>query len=318
MRNQTNKNNGNELESNTNNNVMNYLCNSLHKDKCIILIALFMIIYCSMVLLTPNQSSSKTSIKEMEMQHITPPINNSTNYTLHINVAEKMRQQILNKVQTLQEPKDCINAEYFLCNIGRRCGLGCILGSVLQCLAHSHKEEKTMVFAKESRVFSEIAWSKYFLPISTCQTYYDSHKTLIFHTNTTIKFIDIHDDWENHRFWVPKYTKSFLNDNNMVYPTGWFLGILNGYLFREFQPNVEQFIKHKIKYLFSNRNTTNNKSVFDIAVHIRRTDKVAVNEQQLYTIREYVNEMDHLIVMSNSNKNRKNYHGFYGEKYNID
>ncbi len=128
-------------------------------------------------------------------------------------------------------------------------------------------------------------------------------------TQTSITFIDRDDDWESNRYWVPEYTKSFHNTNNMVYPTGWFLGILNGFLFREFQPNVEQFINYKITQLFGNRNTTKGKSEFDIAVHVRRTDKVAIHEQQLYTIREYVNEMDHLIIMSDSNKNRKNYHG---------
>ena len=100
----------------------------------------------------------------------------------------------------------------------------------------------------------------------------------------------------------------------MGQPTGWFLGILNGYLFRKFQPNVEAFLDRRIKELFG-ADKTEKDVRFNVSCHIRRTDKVSWGEMVPFTVREYVNEIDHFMVLKDKNRH---FHGSYGQKYGVD
>ena len=228
--------------------------------------------------------------------------------------AEEMRNEILSRVKELQRPEVCESAEYLVCQFKDACGIGCTTNNVIECLSHGQMEQKTVVLNTDCDGLRW--WHDLFLPISKCQDYYDQNKQKIDSDPSTIQFAQRDENsWQLHRDWVPEYTKSFCNTENMQYPVGWFLGILNVYLYRGFQLPVEQYIWAK-RERFMNEI----KGIGYIGCHIRRTDKVINGEMVRFELREYVNEIDHFGIMKRdeNGKRGRNYHGHYDEDYGID
>ena len=243
-----------------------------------------------------HQSANKSNKKSLEKE------------------AEAMRNEILSRVKKLQEPEMCESADYLVCPFSLKCGLGCTSNNVIECMSHGQMEQRTVVL--DTTKAGLTWWHDLFLPVSKCQQYYNQNKRKIDQDPNTFIFNGVNGvEWISHRNWVPPYTKSFCNEENMQYPTGWFLGILSGYVYRGFQPKVEEYIETKRK-IFVNQMTAN----VSVGCHIRRTDKVTSGEAIRFELREYINDIDHLTAMrvDVNGKRIKNYHGHYDDDYDID
>lgn len=227
--------------------------------------------------------------------------------------AQRMRKEIWKQLDFYQEPSECAEAGYLVCLHTSNCGFGCKFNQVIQCLSHGQREGKTTVF-KNEQFLAQNKWSDFMLPLTSCQQYYDDHWQSIDDRESTIQFDSVHDDWEEHRGYVPEYAKSVVNGENMAYPTAWFLGVLSSYVMR-FQPETQHFIDNRCRQKFGSQSCDD--IHFDISVHVRRSDKVG-HEAQKYELAQYVQEMDHLLRMSDKGDGvKRNFHNSYGENYGI-
>ena len=252
---------------------------------CLIMVMLLILIY--------QKQASIIDISEIETKQTKSISVNDHAESLELQ-AEIMREKIWNRLQELQQPSDCSKVQSLVCTVSKNCDFGCYINAVLQCLALGHKENRTVVL-KNEQIFNGDLWSNYMIPLSTCQSYYDQCDRQVLDDQVT-EFVTSQNVVQPHMDLIPEYTKEFLNEENMVYPTGWFLGIMNGYIFREFQPNVEQFIQRRIKDLLGEDKNEGDVH-FNISCHIQRTDGVSPGEIVKFKTREYVNEIDHMIIM---------------------
>ncbi|KAK7505522.1 hypothetical protein BaRGS_00003267 [Batillaria attramentaria] len=207
-------------------------------------------------------------------------------------IAESRRlgDLVQRRLEFLQNPSDCNQAKLVVCDLQKGCGFGCQLHHVTYCLLVGYAMQRTLVLKSKGWRYASKGWDTVFQPLSKTCT--DASGSMMHWgasrgqmESARIIQLPIVDSLHPRPEFMPQAVPKDLAPRLAAFhgdPGVWWLGQLIRYLMR---PN--QFLTEEI-------NSAGEKMQFQkpiVGVHIRRTDKIAV-EAAFHSLEEYMVQVD--------------------------
>uniref|UniRef100_A0A0N5A673 GT23 domain-containing protein n=1 Tax=Parastrongyloides trichosuri TaxID=131310 RepID=A0A0N5A673_PARTI len=209
-----------------------------------------------------------------------------------INELKNLSQFITKKIHSLQNPPNCNEARFIVCNLDKGCGFGCQLHHVAYCFYMALGTNRTLLFDNDGSNwrYSKNGWNSVFLPISNCT--YEKHgkgkssaswsSVRGIRNEDVIIKIPIIDYISNKPDFVPLAIPKQLSDKMIKlhsFPTAYFTGHILSYAMRHNEQFDEEFKSYTKEVPFNETPI--------VGIHVRRTDKIGT-EASFHDVNEYM------------------------------
>lgn len=249
---------------------------------------------------------------------------------------ERLSNYIQNRIDELQNPKDCNKAEKIVCTLNKGCGFGCQIHHLTYCMVIALATKRTLILNSQNWRYvnsnkihgsekaksspSSSLWELAFQPLShTCLNDSGSPRTNWLnsidhnhHHARNVQVIDlpILDSLRPRPPYLPLTIPEEISDELTTLhgsPFVWFIGQILRYIMKP-SDEIEQF-------LHSKRNEFHFESPI-VGVHVRRTDKINT-EASFHSLSEYMVHVEDYFDRLELFKKRQNDEvGFFNKKQN--
>lgn len=204
----------------------------------------------------------------------------------------KLGDLVQRRLEFLQNPKDCNQAKLVVCDLQKGCGFGCQLHHVTYCLLVAYATERTLVLKSLGWRYASKGWESLFQPLSnTCteatgsMVHWGASVSRGNLDTARVVQLPIVDSLHPRPDFMPQaFPKDLAPRLAAVHgdPGVWWLGQLIKYLIRPNEFLMEEIVATATKLEFK-------KPI--VGVHIRRTDKLAV-EASFHSLDEYMGHVE--------------------------
>lgn len=194
-----------------------------------------------------------------------------------------LAELVQQRINYLQNPKDCNSARKVVCSLNKGCGYGCQLHHAVYCFLVAYGTQRTLILKSQGWRYNKNGWESVFQPLSnTCMSDFGNSQAAWPGTDDTqvltLPIIDsLHPRPPYLPLSIPKDISARLIRAHGD-PTVWWISQFVIYLLRP-QDHLTQFLQEmeqKMKF---------EKPI--VGVHVRRTDKVGT-EAAFHGIEEYM------------------------------
>jgi len=226
-----------------------------------------------------------------ESQNFWENVDDAKNW--HRNELSKLTDKIQKRLEELQNPPDCTQANLLVCDLNKGCGFGCQLHHVAYCFLVSAAANRTMVLVDDGRAwrYSNDGWEAVFKPVGKCK-YANSgisdsvHWSGINQKERVVK-LPIVDGLANRPDQLPLSFPKQIRDTLLKHhsnPPVYFVSQFIWYLMRHNDHMTEILKKAEAKIPFGQGPI--------VGLQIRRTDKIGT-EAAFHSLAEYMKWTEH-------------------------
>ncbi|KXJ29841.1 alpha-(1,6)-fucosyltransferase [Exaiptasia diaphana] len=195
---------------------------------------------------------------------------------------KQLSELVQQRIDKLQNPKDCASTKKLICQLNKSCGYGCQAHHVLYCFIIAFGLQRTMIIDSTGWRYSSKGWKGVFLPISkTCLQHTGTLKDWResnTHQNVILPIVDsLYPRPPYMPLAVPEDLSNRLSTMH-GHPFVWWIGQFAKYLFR-YAPEVQKEIDAKKAKLGFQHPI--------VGLQVRRTDKINT-EAAFHSIEEYM------------------------------
>uniref|UniRef100_H2ZNX0 Alpha-(1,6)-fucosyltransferase n=1 Tax=Ciona savignyi TaxID=51511 RepID=H2ZNX0_CIOSA len=203
--------------------------------------------------------------------------------------AKELQQLVQNRINYVQNPKDCSTAKQLVCNLNKGCGFGCQIHHLAYCFMVAYGTQRTLIIESKSWRYNPEGWESVFLPASeTCTTAGQPQAPWTGEASSAshrVINLPIIDGVMSRPPYLPLGIPEDLSERLLRLhgnPSVWWVGQFMRYLLRP-QPWLETEINGAIQGIGSNEPI--------VGIQVRRTDKVGT-EAAYHGVEEYMKHVD--------------------------
>ena len=161
----------------------------------------------------------------------------------------KLSKLVRNRLNRLQNPKDCDAARKLICDLNKGCGYGCQVHHLLYCFITAYGANRTLIINSYGWRYSEKGWEGVFVPASnTCTIAKGQHEMWSVNSgnskNVQLPIVDgLYPQPKHLPLAVPRDLVERIQSFH-GFPFVWWIGQFAKYLF-QYQPKIKQEIDEK-------------------------------------------------------------------------